>query len=287
MTAIYKRELKSYLTSMIGFIFMFFVLLFTGIYFTAYNLQSSYPIFGVTLSSITFVFLISIPILTMRVLAEERKQKTDQMLLTAPISVGKIIMGKYLALITIFLIPIVVICFYPLIMLQFGTVSLPMAYTALLGFFLLGCADIAIGMYLSSVTESQVIAAVLSFVVLFVFYVITGISSFFSETAMSSLMAYAVLILAAAMIIYIMIKNLFIAAAVGLIGEIVLTAIYLVKSSLFEGAIQKLLSIFDISGHLSNFIDGIFDITGIVYFLSVAAICLFLAMQSVTKRRWS
>lgn len=287
MIAIYRKELKSYLTSMIGYIFMFFVLLFTGIYFTAYNLQSAYPLFGVTLNAITFVFLIAIPILTMRVLAEERKQKTDQMLLTAPVSVTGIIIGKYLALVTIYLIPMIVICFYPLVMMQFGTVSLPMAYTALLGFFLLGCADIAIGMYLSSVTESQVIAAVLSFIVLFLCYIINGISSFFSETAMSSLAAYAVLVLLAAVVIYAMIKNIFIAVTVGLVGEISLAVIYLVKSAVFEGAIQKLLGIFDISGHLSNFIDGVFDLTGILYFLSVAAICLFLAMQSVTKRRWS
>lgn len=287
MIAIYKRELKSYLTSMIGYIFMFFILLFTGIYFTAYNLRSSYPIFGVTLSSITFIFLIAIPILTMRVLAEERKQKTDQMLLTAPVSVGNIIIAKYLALITVFLIPIIIICFYPLIMMQFGTVSLPMAYTALLGFFLMGCAEIAVGLFLSSVTESQVISAVLSFLVLFLFYIINGISSFFSETAITSMIAYAVLVLLIALIIYLMIKNVFIAAIVGILGEIAIAVIYMVKSAVFEGAIQKLLNIFNISDHLGIFIDGLFDLKGIVYFLSIIAVCLFLAMQSVTKRRWS
>jgi len=287
MKAIYKKELKSYLTSMIGYIFIFFTLVMTGLYFTAYNLQSAYPIFGVTLSSVTFIFLVAVPILTMRVLAEERKQKTDQMLLTAPVSVSDIILGKYLALITVYCIPIAIICLYPLIMGMFGTVSLPMAYTALLGFFLLGCAEIAIGVFLSSVTESQVIAAVLSFVVLFACYVISGIASFFSQTAMTSVLAFGVLMLVLALIIYAMTRSPFAASIVGLGGEIILAVIFMIKPSLFEGAIQKLLDIFNISSHLTIFIDGMLDLTGVIYFLSIVVVSLFLSMQSIIKRRWS
>ena len=137
MTAIYKRELKSYLTSMVGYLFIFFVLVLTGIYFSAYQLSAAYPKFETTLSAVTFVFLIGVPILTMRVLAEERKQKTDQLLLTAPVSVGNIVTGKYLALVTVYAIPILVLCTYPLIMSKFGTVDFGTAYTAILGFFLL------------------------------------------------------------------------------------------------------------------------------------------------------
>lgn len=109
MLAIYKRELKSYLTSMVGYLFMFFVLLIAGIYFSAYQLSAAYPKFEYTLNAMTFVFLIAVPILTMRVLAEERKQKTDQLLLTSPVSVSGIVMGKYLALVTIYAIPIAVL----------------------------------------------------------------------------------------------------------------------------------------------------------------------------------
>ena len=90
MKAIYKKEVKSYLTSMIGYVFIFFILLLEGIYFTAYNLQNAYPLFGTTLSAVTFIFLILVPVLTMKTIAEERKQKTDQLLLTAPVSVSEI-----------------------------------------------------------------------------------------------------------------------------------------------------------------------------------------------------
>ena len=287
MTAIYKRELKSYLTSMVGYLFIFFILVLTGIYFSAYQLSAAYPKFEYTLSAVTFVFLIGVPILTMRVLAEERKQKTDQLLLTAPVSVGNIVIGKYLALVTVYAIPILVMCIYPLIMSKFGTVAFESAYTAILGFFLLGCANIAIGVFMSALTESQVIAAVLTFVLLFAFYMMNGISSFFSKTSMSTCVTFGLLILAAAIILYTMIKNALISAIAAVIGEVILVVIYVVKSSVFEGGIQKVLNIFNLSGHFDNFTSNIFDIKGIVYFLSVIAVCLFLTMQSISKRRWN
>nr|WP_303243328.1 ABC transporter permease [uncultured Blautia sp.] len=287
MTAIYKRELKSYLTSMVGYLFIFFILVLTGIYFSAYQLSAAYPKFEYTLSAVTFVFLIGVPILTMRVLAEERKQKTDQLLLTAPVSVGNIVIGKYLALVTVYAIPILVMCIYPLIMSKFGTVAFGSAYTAILGFFLLGCANIAIGVFMSALTESQVIAAVLTFVLLFAFYMMNGISSFFSKTSMSTCVTFGLLILAAAIILYTMIKNALISAIAAVIGEVILVVIYVVKSSVFEGGIQKVLNIFNLSGHFDNFTSNIFDIKGIVYFLSVIAVCLFLTMQSISKRRWN
>ena len=287
MLAIYKRELKSYLTSMVGYLFMFFVLLIAGIYFSAYQLSAAYPKFEYTLNAMTFVFLIAVPILTMRVLAEERKQKTDQLLLTSPVSVSGIVMGKYLALVTIYAIPIAVLATYPLIMSKFGTVAFGSAYTALLGFFLLGCANLAIGVFISSLTESQVIAAVLTFVILFAFYMMNGISSFFSEGALSTCVTFGLLILAAAIIIYTMIKNFLISAVICVVGEIALAIVYVVNSSFFSGGIQKVLDIFNLSSHFDNFANAIFDVKGILYFLSVIAVCLFLTVQSIAKRRWN
>ena len=155
MTAIFKRELKSYLTSMGGYLFLFFVLVLTGIYFSAYQLSGGYSKFEYTLSALTFVFLIGVPILSMRVLAEERKQKTDQLLLTAPVSVWDIVFGKYLALVAVFAIPVVIMCFYPLIMSKFGTVAYASAYTGILGFFLLGCANLAIGVFMSALQKAR------------------------------------------------------------------------------------------------------------------------------------
>lgn len=287
MLAIYKKELKSYLTSMQGYVFMAFIMLVLGIYFTAYNLNYASPDFGTTLNSVTFVFLIITPILTMRILAEEKRNKTDQLLFTSPVPIWKIVFGKYLGMVTIYLIPVVITLFYPLILAKYGTVSYPMTLTAIVGFFFLGCANIAVGLFLSSITESQVIAAVLTFVVLFCSFVMNGIESFFSQTAMASMLAFAVPAVLIAMVVYQMTKDNILTGITGvvLLGAVVI--IYIVKSSLYEGAIQKLLDLLAIANHFDNFVGGILDFSGIVYMLSVICIFIFLTVQSIQKRRWS
>ena len=287
MLAIYKRELKSYFHSMTGCVFIAFLVMFTGIYFMAYNLNAGYPYFSYTLSGSLIVFLVGIPLLTMRSFSEERKTKTDQLLLTAPVSVGKIIMGKYLALLAVFLIPVAIICTYPLILGKYGTISYAMAYTSILGFVLLGAAQIAVGVFLSSITENPVIAAVMTFIVLFVCYMITGIATLIPETSGSSLAIYMLLTAALAMIIYHMIKNLWIAGGIGIAGEAALLIAYFVKPTLFESGIQKFLGIFDITSHFDNFTNGILDLNGVVYFLSVIIVFVFLSIQTITKRRWN
>ena len=192
MKAIYKREVASYFKSMTGYVFLFFVFLIVGIYFYAYNLLNGYPSMNVTFNSITFVFLLVVPVLTMRVLAEERRQKTDQLLITAPVSVAKIVLGKFFALLTVYLIPIGVICIYTLIMRIFGKISFAQNYTAILGFFLLGAANIAVGLFISSLTENTIIAAVLTFVVMFLSYIMSGLESFL-PSSMSDGIVYHVL----------------------------------------------------------------------------------------------
>ena len=182
MSAIYKRELKSYFRSFIGFLFIAVTLFFLGLYFSVYNLMNGYPYFAYVVSSVTFLFMLTVPILTMRILAEEKRSKTDQLILTAPVSVGGIVMGKFLALLTIFAIPVAIICFYPLIMAQYGSVPMGEAYLSILAYFLFGMTAIAIGLFLSSVTESQVIAAVLTFLVLFLGYMMDSICSIISST---------------------------------------------------------------------------------------------------------
>ena len=182
MLAIYKRELKSYFRSFIGLLFIAVTLFFLGLYFTVYNLLNGYPYFAYSVSSVIFLFMLSVPILTMRILAEEKRSKTDQLILTAPVSVGAVVMGKFLALVTIFLIPTLIACVYPLIMANFGSVPMGEAYLSILAFFLFGTASIAVGVFLSSLTESQVIAAVLSFAVLFLGYMMPSICSIISST---------------------------------------------------------------------------------------------------------
>ena len=181
MKAIYKRELKSYFQSMIGYAFVAFMMAFVGIYFTAYNLNMGYPYFSYVLSSTLFIFMIAVPVLTMKSFAEERKSKTDQLLLTAPVSVTGVVLGKFFAMVTVFAIPVVMSCVYPLIIKMQGTAYLKVDYAAILVYFAIGCVYIAIGMFLSSLTESQIIAAVSTFAVLLVFNMWSGLIEFLPD----------------------------------------------------------------------------------------------------------
>lgn len=182
MIAICKREFMSFFHSFIGWLFIAATLFMMGVYFTAYNMFYGDPNISGVLASIMFLFIITIPILTMGILAEDRKHKTDQLILTAPVTVGKIVLGKYLALLAVFAIPAVVIGFAPIILSFFGTFQIGVSYTALFGFFLYGALALAIGLFLSSLTESNIIAAILTFVALFLGYMMSGICSIISQT---------------------------------------------------------------------------------------------------------
>lgn len=181
MWAIWKREFRSLFHSVIGWIFVAVMLLFLGIYFSAYNMMFGYSSLTNTMAGSVLVCLIAIPILSMRIFSEERKQKTDQLILTAPIRLGKIVAGKYMALLSVFAIPMAVVCIYPLIMSRFGNVRFGESYAAVLGFFLYGAVCIALGVLISSLTENQVIAAVLTFAGLLLTYIMQGIISLLSS----------------------------------------------------------------------------------------------------------
>lgn len=154
MLAIYKREVRSYFNSMIGCVFAAFLTIIGGVYFMVYNLYSGYPFFAYSLAGVIFMLLISVPVLSMKSFAEDRKNKTDQLLLTSPVSLVEIVLGKYLAMVTVFAIPCVIYCIFPLITKIQGTAHFLVDYSSILAFFLLGCVFIAIGMFLSSLTES-------------------------------------------------------------------------------------------------------------------------------------
>ena len=181
MTAIYRRELRSYFNGMIGYVFVAVVVFFIGIYFMANNLYYGDPRFSVTLVNVMVVFLVAIPVLTMKSMAEERRSRTDQLLLTAPVSLTAVVLGKYLAMVTVLAIPLALSCFCPLIIAANGSSSLASDYAAILAFFLMGCVFVAIGLFLSALTESQIIAAVGTFASLLVLYLWDALMSFLPD----------------------------------------------------------------------------------------------------------
>ena len=287
MRAVFKHELSSYFTNVTGYVFGAFLLLFAGIYTMVFNLKAMYTNFEYVLGNMSFAFLIIVPILTMRVLSEEKKQKTDQLLYSLPISMTNVVLGKYLALLIMFLIPVAIISLYPIILTAFGSVYLPASFGSIIGFFFLGAALIAIGVFISSITESQAVAAGVCFVVMLINYYISAIAAYASTSAFTSLAAFSIIFVIFAVIVRLMTKNTLAAIIVGIAPEAALIAMYMIDASKFEGlfpTIMEQLSLFD---RFYVFVEGVFDLTGIVYFVTVIGIFLFLAVQSMEKRRWS
>lgn len=248
MKAIFKKELMSYLHSVTGWLFMALTICLFAMYSSVYNLAYGTPYVAYSFDAILILFFITIPLLSMRIMSDERRQRTDQLLLTAPVSVGRLVLGKYLAMAVIFVIPLIGFSFLPLFLSSYGTVPIAENLVAVLAFALYGLAAIAVGLFISSLTENVVIAAVLTFLALFLTYMMQGIESLITST---------------------------------------------------DNIIIKILDAFDFYSHYSSMISyvsdvagnsrltTVFDLTGIVYFLSVIILMLFLTTQSVQKRRYS
>lgn len=288
MKAIYKREVQSYFRSMIGYAFVAFLMLFMGIYFTAYNLTMGYPNFSYALAGTMMIFLIAIPILTMRSFAEERRNKTDQLLLTAPVSVAEIVVGKYLAMVTVFLIPVLFSCIYPLFIKAQGTAYLVADYTAILVYFLIGCVYISIGMFLSSLTENQIISAVSTFAVLLLLYLWNGVLSFLPELAAYNFVGVLLIVIAVGFLVYHLTKNWVIGGGIALLAGVPAIVVFIVKQSLYTGLLAKVLAKFNFSTILSSVIDNnLLDVGNLIFCISIIFLFVFLTIQSIQKRRWS
>ena len=287
MRAVFRHEVSSYFTNVTGYVFGAFLLLFAGIYTMAYNLRSGYTNFEYVLGSMSFVFLVIVPILTMKVIAEEKRQKTDQLLYSLPLSMTRVVLGKYLALLVVFAVPMVIVCLYPIVLGAFGSVYLPAAYSAIFGFYLLGAALIAIGMFISSITESQAVAAGLCFVVMLLNYFITSLASYASTTAASSLLAFTVLVLVIGGVFRLMTRSGFASVVHMLILEGLRLVGFLLDSSAYEGLFPEIMEQLSLFDRFYDFVYDIFDLGSVVYFLTVIGVFLFLSVQSLEKRRWS
>lgn len=183
MIAVLKHELRNYFHSLTAYLFCAFLLVFVGIGAMLYNIQSAMANFELVLAFVSIGMVVIVPVLTMRVLSEEKKQKTDQLLYALPLKGTQIILGKYLALLIIFLIPMCIISAYPLIFAQYGEVYLLTSYGSLVAFYIMGAALIAIGTFISSLTENQGFAAGIAISVMLLNYYSVTLAEYVSATA--------------------------------------------------------------------------------------------------------
>lgn len=287
MIAVLKHELRNYFHSFTAYVFGAFLLAIVGIGAMLYNLQAAVSNFEYVLSFGTIIFMVIVPILTMRVIAEERKQKTDQLLYSLPISTVKVILGKYLALLVIYLIPLAIISIYPLIFAQFGDVYLPTCYESLVAIFIMGAAFVALGVFISSLTDNQGLAAGIGIAVILFNYYSVSLSEYVSSTAFGSAIALSVLALLLGVIIRYLTRNEQLASGISLILLTVITATYFLNPTAFEGLLPNIMRQLSLFDRFNTFVSGVFDLTAIFYYVSVIVFFLFLSVQSLEKRRYN
>ena len=287
MIAIFKHELRLYFHSLTAYVFGAFLLLIVGIGSMLYNLQAAVSNFEYVLSFSSMVFAVIVPILTMRVIAEERKQKTDQLLYSLPISTTKVVVGKYLALLVLYLIPLAIISTYPLIFSQYGEVYLLTSYGSLIAYFIMGAALIAIGVFVSSLTENQGFAAGIGIAAILLNYFSVSLAEYVSATAVGSSIVLFVLAGVLGWIIKHLTRNDNLGYGVGLTLMAAVVAVFWIDSSKLEGLVPEIMKQLSLFDRFETFVNGVFDMTAIVYFVSVIIFFLFLSVQSLEKRRYN
>jgi len=287
MAAIYKKELRSFFGGMMGWLFIALILLAFGIYTAVMNLSQGYADFSLVPYNAQFIFLIVIPLLTMRTLAEERRQHTDQLLYSTALNAYEIVLGKYLAIVTIIAIPLAVCGVYPLILAGYGRVALGTAYSAMLAFFLLGAVLAAIGLFLSSISSNQFVSAAICFGVLLLCYFANDLKSLLSANIVTALYFFSALAMALGVLVRHMTKSWAVAAAAFAIAEVILVAIYIFAPAALDGSVAAVLGSIAVFARVETFCNGIFDISALLYYLSLSWLFVFFSIQSFEKRRWS
>jgi ABC-2 type transport system permease protein len=222
----------------------------------------------------------------MRLISEEKKQKTDQLLLTAPVRTWEIVVGKYLAALTLFALSLVVIALFPLFTSMFGTVNWAMTLTGFLGTFLLGAGLIAIGLLISCTTEHQMIAAVLSFAIFLLMFMLPYITDMFPSSSIATMILLIIAACLLAWMFYSETKDKVITAISGIVPIIAIIAVYVLKSELYDNGLANIVSWLSLMDRFNNFINGVLNASSVVYYLSFVGVALFIGTQVLEHRRW-
>ena len=285
MQAIYRKDLRIYFGGLFGYAVAAILLFFMGLFITLYNLMTGSSDLSYALSSMQWVLIVLIPLLCMRAIAEERHSHTDRLLYSLPLSMWSVVMGKYLSLVTLFMLPTAISALYPLLLSAMGEVSLPVMYTAFLGYVLMSLAMIALCMFMSSLTEHPILAAVLGVLALLILFFIGSVASLIPTTAIVSF----VLCLLAAVGLSALVWRATRQLTLGLICASLLilpTAIlYASRTELFVGLVPDFLNSLDLFSRFNGFAYGRVDLSGVLFYISFTVFCLILTVQSMEKRR--
>ena len=290
MNAIFKREIRSCFHGMIGYVLTAFMLVSTSIYFVALNLGYGLTDFGYyTLYRTIFMLLLYIPVLTMRSFAEERHSRTDQLLLTSPVPTWGIVLGKYFALCVIFAVPCVVDVAMILVLKVLGATAVSTAanFASLLCYYLMGCAAIAVGVFLSSLTENQIIAAISGVAALLLAYMMPSLRTMFTAGSAVALAAFTAIGAVLSVVAGLRSRSFTLGCLTFAGCCAALTALFLLQSSWLTEAFSAVLSALCLFTPFEDFVNSSFSIPTLVYYLTVAVLFLFFTAQGLEKRRWN
>ena len=176
---------------------------------------------------------------------------------------------------------------YPLVLSKYGDVNLVSSYTAILAFFFMGAAYLAIGLFISAMTESQALAAIITFAVVLITTLSSTLGQVLPTDNFTAVKVFLLFVLLLAIITYVMMHNLTFSILVGLLGSGIVGGLYLIKPSVYDGSVVKFFDWLTISTRFDSFVYEVFDLSAIVYYLSVICIFVFLTIQALKKRRWS
>ena len=287
MKAIFKREVKSYFTSMIGYVVVAAIFAFISLYYTANNLIYALPDFATSLYSTSLVMLFVLPALSMRSFADERRNKTDQLLLTSPITIPQIVLGKYLAQLAVFAVPMLLACLLPLLLSAFGEVLLAGAYATLLAYFLLGAACIAVGTFVSVLTENQIIAYLATFGLLLVSYMMEDIQTLFTTGSTMAFIIFSIALVIIAVLVGLVCKSLTVGCGTFCGGAVLLILVFQMRPTWLLNGLNSVLDALALFAPFRDFVGGMFSLSSILYYLSVVGLFLFLTGQALERRRWN
>ncbi len=288
MIAVYKKELRILFSGLMGYAIIAFYLLFAGVFVTMNNLFGQSPALESTYSYLLFALLMIIPVLTMRVLADERQSGTFLLLSSLPLRTVDYVLGKYLALLTELAIPMGIVGTYTFILALYGPVRPLSAILSTFVLFLAASAMTAIGLFISSVTSNSIFAAVLTLAALLLIYYLPGLAVLLPATAMGSFWLYTLLILGIGALIGFFMKSWNWGLLSTALLEGGLVAILLLAPKLLEGSAALVLGMLSLTDRFEMFsLYGIFDITAVVYYLSVAFLFVFFTVASMEKKRWN
>ncbi len=289
MVAIIRRELRSYFVSPVGYSFIGFFLVLNGLMLLVTNLITGSPAYQFTIGSMSTWSLLAMPLLTMRLLSDEKRLRTDQLLLTVPVSVGQVVLAKFLAALAVFGGGTLITVIYPVALSFFGDLAVGRIIGAYLGYLLLGGAFIAIGIFMSSLTENQLIAAILTLAALaLMMWILPGVrDTFITASTVSGIVFASVVGALVALLVYLATKNVTLTGVTIILFAGAIVVVALLSAQFFETLLLDFLQWFLLGDRFDVFMTGVIALSPVVYLLSFIGLFLFLTVRVVEKARWA